>query len=266
LTAPLLKDGVISLGELTQSYEFENDVKTSTLMKNILSAFPTRLVEISKCFIEGINEEIEDLNYMMIENNIRKNINTITVKELQNTLKSVLNKTETTNFNLKIGVQNFQEDNIMRLRKKCQNAKFRNLYFRLVHNDFYTHVRMKKYKMCQTDCCPRCGLTETSKHLLWECHHVREIWALFNRVTKNDKVNSYEEIFQISNSHSSIMIKMKIIQELIQIERPKNWNLTILNEKIQNLINTEKYNSLKAGTITKFNNRWKEYVNSETLT
>jgi exonuclease III len=254
---PLLNNGINSLGDLTQAYEYENDENLSILMKKILSVFPIRLVEISRCFIEGINEDFEDLKYMLIDANIRKNINIITVKELQNTLKKVLNKNESTNFDLKLGIQNFDEENITTLRKKCQNAKFRNLYFRLIHNDFFTHVRMKKYKMTQTDCCPRCGMTETSKHLLWECQHVREIWSLYNKIMTEGKVNTYEEIFQINNSHSSIMIKMKTIQELIQIDRPKNWNMIIFKEKIQNLVNIERYIALNNGTITKFNNRWK---------
>jgi hypothetical protein len=255
---PLLNNGINSLGDLTQAYEYENDENLSILMKKILSVFPIRLVEISRCFIEGINEDFEDLKYMLIDANIRKNINIITVKELQNTLKKVLNKNESTNFDLKLGIQNFDEENITTLRKKCQNAKFRNLYFRLIHNDFFTHVRMKKYKMTQTDCCPRCGMTETSKHLLWECQHVREIWSLYNKIMTEGKVNTYEEIFQINNSHSSIMIKMKTIQELIQIDRPKNWNMIIFKEKIQNLVNIERYIALNNGTITKFNNRWKK--------
>jgi hypothetical protein len=39
---------------------------------------------------------------------------------------------------------------------------------------------MKKYKMTQTDKCPRFGQTETTNHLLWECEHVKNIWSLFD--------------------------------------------------------------------------------------
>jgi hypothetical protein len=30
------------------------------------------------------------------------------------------------------------------LKFKCKNPKLRNIYFRIIHNDFFTHVRMKK--------------------------------------------------------------------------------------------------------------------------
>ena len=54
--------------------------------------------------------------------------------------------------------------------------------------------------MTETDECPRCGLTETTKHLLWECEHVKHIWSLFNALMNqvgNNKefVNKYDDVF-----------------------------------------------------------------------
>jgi hypothetical protein len=139
-------------------------------------------------------------------------------------LKNALKKIEVLDVRNKLGIDNFDEDNIIRFRSNCKNSKLRNIYFRLIHNDFFTHVRMKKYKMTQTDKCPRCSQTETSKHLLWECKHVQNIWSLFNTLmnqTSNSKesINNYEDIFQPCELLSINMIKIKIIQELIQNER-----------------------------------------------
>jgi hypothetical protein len=119
-------------------------------------------------FIEGINLNDEMLHYVLIAPNNRKNVSCITVKELQVKLKNALKKSEVLDFNSKLGINSFNKDGITRLWSNCKNYELRNIYFRLICNDFFTHVRMKKYKMTQTDECPRCGLIETAKHLLWE--------------------------------------------------------------------------------------------------
>jgi hypothetical protein len=256
---PLTVKGITTLGELVQNFEFETEDKTLKTMKIIMQTFPKKLIQISKCFIEDINDNDENLKFIRIEDNTWKSIECITVKDLQITLKKILKKTETTNFNQKLGIQNFKEDNIIKLRSKCQNAKFRNLYFRLIHNDFFTHVRMKKYKMTQTDCCPRCGNMETARHLLFDCSHARNIWDNYNEIVIEDKVITYEDLIQVNDSQAAIMIKMKLIQELIQIERPKNWNKERIIGVIENLIEIERYNAIKNKNIHKFKKIWNKY-------
>jgi hypothetical protein len=58
-------------------------------MKIIIASFPKTLVTISKCYNEEINSDNEDMKYMLIAPRTRKNLNTITVKELQVTLKKL---------------------------------------------------------------------------------------------------------------------------------------------------------------------------------
>ena len=91
----------------------------------------------------------ENMNYMLIATNTWKNFNCITVKELHVTLKNALKKIEVLGLRNKLGIENFDKDKITRFRSNCKNSKLRNIYFRLIHNDFFTHVRMKKYKMTQ---------------------------------------------------------------------------------------------------------------------
>ena len=115
--------------------------------------------------------------------------------------------------------------------------------------------------MTQVDNCPRCGRTETTKHLLWECEHVKKIWMLYNEIIVEGEVNAYDEVFKFGYSESAIIIKIKLIQELIQIDRPKNWTKNKIIEMINNLINIEKYNAIKEGSIPKFTKRWTKYFN-----
>jgi hypothetical protein len=75
-----------------------------------------------------------------------KNLITITVKELKVTLKNALKKIDFLCVKNKFGIDNFDEENISRFRSNCKNPKLRNIHFRPTHNDFFTHVRKKKYK------------------------------------------------------------------------------------------------------------------------
>jgi hypothetical protein len=57
------------------------------------------------------------------------------------------------------------------------------------------------------------------------------------------------------------MIKMKIIQELIQIERPRNWKKDKVDTLIKNLMEIERFNAYKQNKIMKFNKIWKNMKN-----
>jgi hypothetical protein len=117
--------------------------------------------------------------------------------------------------------------------------------------------------MTETDNCPRCGLTETTKHLLWECVHAKKIWEYFNQLTQDGNVSSYEDVFRVNNEYGTVLIKIKTIQELIQIERPKNWTMEKFSEIIRQLICTEKYNATITKTLSKHYKKWSKYINLE---
>jgi len=70
------------------------------------------------------------------------------------------------------------------------------------------------------------------------------------------RINNYEDVFQISDTPAISIVKAKIIQSLIQIERPINWNREKLLDIIKDLINVERYNAIESRTINKFNVKW----------
>jgi hypothetical protein len=63
-------------------------------------------------------------------------------------------------------------------------------------------------------------------------------------------------VFQVSDTPAISIVKAKIIQSLIQIERPINWNREKLLDMIKDLINVECYNAIESRTINKFNVKW----------
>jgi hypothetical protein len=80
---------------------------------------------------------------------------------------------------------------------------------------------MKKYRMTITDECPRCNMTETSKHLLWKCIHVKNIWRFFNDLMSHghECVNKYEDVFQTCTMPAISIEKMKIIQFKFELKK-----------------------------------------------
>jgi hypothetical protein len=227
----------------------------------IINAFPVTLQQISKCYNEEINEINEKTKYIQIGTDVRKDITKITVKEFQNILKVALKKIEEQDFKTKLGVEHFDNNEVIKFRQKCQNAKLRNIYFRLINNDFFPKSRMLKYKMTNDENCSRCGMRETSRHLLYDCHQSMKIWQLYNAILstimqKQDQVNIYDDIFKTCRHPAVNIVKIKIIQSLIQIIRPSNWSENNIIDLIKELMNLEKYNSIKTRNIDKFERKW----------
>jgi hypothetical protein len=208
-------------------------------MKIIINSIPKNLVEIAGNYDEYTTNDF-NMNTLDLSQNNRKIINNITTRELQITLKKALNKCESLNIQTKNRLTMYNNNGILRFREQCKNVKLRSIFFRLIHNDFFSHERMKRYKMTNDDKCPRCENIETSEHLLFECVHARKIWIFFNTVMKglkikDNQVTKYDEVFDVGFSKVATIIKIKTIQILIQIDRPMNWTILRYSNKINEI-------------------------------
>ena len=76
-----------------------------------------------------------------------------------------------------------------------------------------------------------------------------------------ESVNNYGDVFQTCEMPASGIVKAKIIQALIQIERPMNCNSEKLIDTIKDLIIFECYNANVSRTISKFNVKWNHLKN-----
>ena len=149
-----------------------------------------------------------------------------------------------------MGIEEFDKENILKFRKKCKNIKLRHVYYRLISGDIFSKERMCRFGMINNNVCERCQDIETTKHLLWGCRESSNIWEIFNTwVTNNntvsDAVNEYQDIYKISECAHVCKVKMKIIQEMIQIERPGGWNLEMINLISNDIKKIEVYNKIK---------------------
>ena len=186
----------------------------------------------------------------MGENNNWLDLNKVTAKELQLILKMNLGKVSSQNHIAKLGVAEFDKESILKFRNKCKNIKLRHVFYRLISGDIFSKERMCRFGMINNNLCERCQQVESTRHLLWECVESRNIWELFNiwMVSNNPMsklINEYQNIYDIDDCAHVSKVKMKIIQEMIQIERPTGWNLEQIHKISREFKNIEYYNSKK---------------------
>ncbi len=60
-------------------------------------------------------------------------------------------------------------------------AKSQSRFHSSTCQDFFNGVKMKKYRMTESNKCERCQQSETTEHLLWECRWSRIAWGSFNK-------------------------------------------------------------------------------------
>jgi hypothetical protein len=253
-----------TLLELVREAEVELDRKRSNILEMILENFPKEFIQLSLTFDDNINETYSEIKDIQLINENWVQINDVTVKQLQATLKVAMGKVTTLDVKSKVGINNFDNENFIKLRLQCINTKMRSTYYRMVNNDFFSHERMFKFKMTNEDKCPRCNNVESTKHLLWECHESKNIWDLLNSSLHNlnlneEKILEYSDVYKVTNNISVTHIKMQIIQEMIQIKRPSGWNKERISEVIQSVMNIEKYIAVKNKTVEKWVKKWKHF-------
>jgi hypothetical protein len=115
--------------------------------------------------------------------------------------------------------------------------------------------------MVSDNICLRCGGIETYRHLIWECNEARRIWRVYNEYMDSIghsevKVEVYEEVFKVENISAVSTVKMKIIQEMIQIIRPISWNDERMKDIVMTLKSTELYNAGIVRKLDKVRLKW----------
>ncbi len=104
--------------------------------------------------------------------------------------------------------------------------------------------------MTDSDECERCGAHESTKQLLWDCAFSQLARTIFNSILKDknlelNKIVSYEKIFDFGGTDYATLIKLKIINEFIQIERPSPLSWSKIVSLFNILIIMEKYIATK---------------------
>ena len=97
----------------------------------------SEMVEFASSYNENVNNDSEGMNYILTMGGDWMDLNMITTRELQRTLKVAL-KISVQDFNVKLGNIEYNKENIIKFRNQCGNVKLRHIYFGLISRDFFT--------------------------------------------------------------------------------------------------------------------------------
>jgi hypothetical protein len=268
---PFKSEGIISFFDLVREAETEVNNNRSQRLESIINAFPKYFRDATNTLIaEDYENNKNILTHILNVDSSWIPINEITTKELQWILKNELGKITTENFGKKHDINNEDKIDFLQFRDMCKNPKLRNIHFRLVHKDFFTYERMFKFKMTNTKECPRCLMVEDSKHLLWECVESKKIWKIHNDILKlihkeGMQILKYEDLFRNELTSACMTIKIKIIQECIQISRPEKWSFERHKNLILQVMNTEIYNSFMNRDVERVKKKWNGFLSLKTM-
>jgi hypothetical protein len=237
------KEGLQTYLDLVSEAEVELCRNRRKRLESIIAAFPKYFRNAANNFDNDLNEKNESLSHFLKIDKTWIPVREVTTKDLQWILKKAMFRITETDFERKTEI-NHEIINPLQLRKVCKNSKTRNIYFRMIHNDFFTYKRMFAYKMSTTPNCPRCGQLETSKHLLWDCVESKSLWKSYNNILNKIHLgkmflNHYEDLYRIEEIPVLMTIKLKLVQELVQIIRPTNWCISRTINLIVQLRNVE---------------------------
>ena len=116
--------------------------------------------------------------------------------------------------------------------------------------------------MSRDDMCSRCGIKETYRHLFWECIEARRVWESFNDYIRTIgqplcEVKCYEEVFRVDAVSTVSVIKVRVIQAMIQVERPTGWNQDSVRKLAIEIKSIEIYNSVEKGKLEMTKTKWR---------
>ena len=79
--------------------------------------------------------------------------------------------------------------------------------------------------------CERCREVKSYMHLFWDCNESRKSRRAYNGYMTllhlpNEAITCYDVVLKISDIGCITIVKMKIIQAMIQITIPSGWGLT----------------------------------------
>ena len=141
-------------------------------------------------------------------------------------------------------LQNVDEHNLLSLGQKIRrlnNIKLKTILLRVIHGDVYCGTRLKKFGMTETDCCQRCGESESIEHLILECDYTKNLWKLVEKVTCIHN-NSLTTILGCDDKHdkTTLTLHAEILRLLLAIDRPTNQPKDVLKNTLVRLHTLEK--------------------------
>ena len=175
--------GIEKYVQLVRESKYPRSDNIKKLADFVLRAFPVDWMTLMED-----NEVNEDIiltdNFPCLGGKVRR-ITKVTVQIIKKALRGQHGDASFP-YNTKLGIINHPGLNPFVANKRSNHSiALRFFKFRLLHGDMYTKERMCRFKMTQNNRCNYCGIIEDTKHMLWECPRLDNIWCRLGLVFKN---------------------------------------------------------------------------------
>ena len=153
-------------------------------------------------------------------------------------------------------------------------VKYRNFQYKLLMNAVPANDRLFYWKKVDSQGCERCNcIKQTTRHLLFECPIATKIWEQFQFFVRNCIEYNSDEIsysFQVEDlflgsvvanpRHIVNFLVLVTKQYLYATKFTKKWvSFKTLLHLFDELQGIERYNALKANSLSKHFNKWVHY-------
>ena len=104
VAAPLRKDGIINLYELCAEDETQMNRNEQIRIANVKLCFSISMIELAGAYNEDENDDSQGLTQYLDQNREWKQLQVVTTREMQLTLKKVMNKIDVKTFDQRLGM------------------------------------------------------------------------------------------------------------------------------------------------------------------
>ena len=119
MAAPVRREGVINLYELCGEYETQMNRNQQIRISNVKAAFPRLMIELTGFFDEDSNDDSKGFTHYLYQKCEWIELHMVTAKDMQLTLKEVMNKIDVQNFDHRLGIVGYDSTQIGKFRKQC---------------------------------------------------------------------------------------------------------------------------------------------------
>jgi exonuclease III len=163
---------------------------------------------------------------------------------------------------------NTTQEEMFYCKVACEKEiKLKEFNFKMLHGILSCMANLKRWRIRDTDMCDVCGITQTIKHLIFDCRYVQPLWAkinntfninvTFEKILGSDKLFAYNSVLtlmsfliykewvilsldnkqrgdNVSFQHFKMEVKLRV-DIYRRCKRFKEWDLMLFEKIIENI-------------------------------
>jgi hypothetical protein len=254
------KNQIAQIYDITKIIGHPLKTQADHVMAGVNKKFPELASLLDKTYHTDF---VSTINYLNNGLKIVKISSKISSRDIRNVLDARKYKSNTL-INIKLLPQVDKPTRLVSLAtlSKITSVKHKNTMLRVLNGDIFCNERLLKFGLTVTDKCQRCGMKETSVHILQECKYVNYIWENFAKILLKIGIRfnlTLENILNLgsfANNQAISTMVAEIISKITSYDRPKS---ICVETTIATLLRYEKNNAYLKKSWKNFNKFWKKF-------